>query len=280
MKLPLVSVVIPTHNRVDKLSELLHSLTPELQDMVGVPYEIITSWDGPIQPCEVPESMRTLMVGCHGVQGGPARTRNRGASYASSPLLVFIDDDCVAAPNCLRTYLEAYQSHPHDVLEGRTTTRDIRKSLADVAPLNETGGFLWSCNFAISADIFRSLGGFDPRFPYPTMEDVEFRTRVLKAGISIRFLADAVVYHGLRQRSNWAHFKHHLFSEDLFESLHPESRRPATAHWYMAGYGLAFHTLPGILRFRGAGMKLALRDHVFFLWAGMRKMLRFWSARG
>jgi glycosyltransferase involved in cell wall biosynthesis len=53
---------------------------------------------------------------------------------------------------------------------------------------------------AFAAAMFHGTGGFDERFPHAWVEDVEFHTRVVQAGLTVRFVPDAVVDHPPRRR--------------------------------------------------------------------------------
>jgi len=51
-------------------------------------------------------------------------------------------------------------------------------------------------NFSISAELFASLGGFDPAISGPGGEDYEFGARLIKANVGLRFAGDAIaLYH-------------------------------------------------------------------------------------
>ncbi|MFM6509421.1 MAG: glycosyltransferase family 2 protein, partial [Dolichospermum sp.] len=110
---------------------------------------------------------------------GPAANRNNGAKYATGEWLAFTDDDCLPDPQWLASYGEAIANNKsYLVFEGRTYVDRPRKNLAETSPINESGGYLWSCNFSIQKQLFESLGGFDERFPYAAMEDVDLRLRL------------------------------------------------------------------------------------------------------
>lgn len=61
----------------------------------------------------------------------------------------------------------------------------------DDCPTNLSGGFLWSCNFAIRRSVFLEIGGFDESFPF-AMEDVDLHYRIRKNQLPIKFVPDAV----------------------------------------------------------------------------------------
>jgi hypothetical protein len=87
-----------------------------------------------------------------------------------------------------------------DVVEGRTTCAAGIRSPMQAAPINESGGWWWSCNLGVRRAFFLDvLGGFDERFPYAHMEDVDFRERARAAGAREIFARDAVVDHPPRR---------------------------------------------------------------------------------
>ena len=196
---PRVSVVIPTCNRNDTLARCLEALTAERQDLPSAEYEVIVTDDS--SQGSAMEMIRDRFPWATWIQGprrGPAANRNNGAERARADWLVFTDDDCVPDLGWLRCYLAAIASGQASVYEGRTYTEPNTRGPFWGAPTNEMGGLLWSCNMAIRRDVFRSIGGFDAQFPYPHMEDVDFRERIKVAGHPFIFIREAGVFHPLR----------------------------------------------------------------------------------
>lgn len=193
------SVVIPAHRRPEMLAKCLAALAPGVQTLSSKYYEVIVSDDSPPE-----ESLETLIFDrfpwAHWVQGprkGPAANRNAGASLARGSWLVFTDDDCLPSPNCLAAYSTAI-CPGIDVYEGRTSCLKGIRSPLEHAPVNLTGGYLWSCNMMIAHELFRVIGGFNIGFPHPHMEDVELRERVLTRS-NILFVKEAWVDHPPRR---------------------------------------------------------------------------------
>jgi GT2 family glycosyltransferase len=108
-------------------------------------------------------------------------------------------------------------------MEGRTSAVGRRTRVDEECPINETGGLLWSCNFAMRREAFLALGGFNEDFPAPAMEDVELNVRVNKAGLIRKFVDDAVVLHPWRLRKGFKFVQAYSSSVAKFVSLHPES---------------------------------------------------------
>jgi GT2 family glycosyltransferase len=113
------------------------------------------------------------------------------------------------------------------VYEGRTTCDGGFGSPLYHAPVNETGGRLWSCNFMVSAGVFARVGGFDEGFPFPHMEDQDLRLRLAAAGERTTFVPAAVVNHPPRRQPPGARLGAYRESEVRFHVKHhgrPERR--------------------------------------------------------
>ena len=82
------------------------------------------------------------------------------------------------------------------------------------------------------------MGGFDERFPYAAMEDVEFRLRLNKAGRRMYFVPDAVVRHPYRRLTKWAHLLQHRKSMGIYLSIHPEERKEFGAAYYSRAFAI------------------------------------------
>ena len=150
---------------------------------------------------------------------GPAANRNAGAVHASADWLAFIDDDCIPVEGWLKAYVDALDD-AHQVYEGRTTCDDWNGSPLYEAPVNLTGGYLWSCNMLIARDLYRQLGGFDESYPYPAMEDVDFRERIRESGHDFPFVAGATVDHPKRRRPGGRVKGKHTECQLLFAMKH------------------------------------------------------------
>ena len=191
------SVVIPTCDRLESLGACLGRLAPERQRLPETDYEVIVTDDGRRLSAEVMVRERYPWAAwTRGPCRGPAANRNHGASLARGRWLAFTDDDDEPHQDWLVAFSEAIEGMREPaILEGRTSTVSERIGPFQEAPVNETGGYLWSCNFAIRAEEFRRLGGFDEGFPAAHLEDVDFLRRARQAACEIVFVPAAVVMH-------------------------------------------------------------------------------------
>lgn len=266
MKKLLLSVVIPTYQRLDLLSVCLERLNPVTQTIGSHSYEVIVTDDGQsVQAKAMIAEQYPWARWAPGPRRGPAANRNNGARQAIGEWLVFIDDDCIPDPGCLAAYEQAFQANSTaSVFEGCTYVDRPRRSLAETAPLNESGGCLWSCNFAIRRDLFEEIGGFDPAFPYACMEDVELRIRLEKRQVQQIFLKEASVCHPWRQTKGWKAVKQYQESIFILLRLHPEMQKSINSRYYLSGLlrPILTSTLPGMIKFRGAGLGQAVIEHL------------------
>lgn len=262
----LLSIVIPTYQRNDLLAGCLERLAPDVQ---GDRYEVIVSDDGR-------QSTAEAMIAAQfpwarwvpGPRRGPAANRNCGAAQALGEWLIFTDDDCLPESGWLAGYRAAIERTPGaTVFEGRTYADRPQRSLAEGAPINEAGGNLWSCNFAVRTAVFRELGGFDERFPFAAMEDKDLHLRLLKAGHRPQFIAEAAICHPWKQIRGWKPIAQHQFSTLIYLLLHPDERKYLNPQFFTRATlkVLLGSTLPGLFRFKGTGLDQALREHLSML---------------
>ena len=224
------SVVIPTYQRLDDLARCLDQLAPGEQTLSFGEYEVIVTDDegeGSKTQALV-EEQYPWAKWVAGPGRGPAANRNEGSSYAQGEWLVFTDDDCIPEAEWLEAYAEAASGNPSlEIMEGATVSEEPRKSLAWQAPINTEGGRLWSCNIAARADCFSALGGFDTDYPF-ALEDMDFKTRVLKREIPWAFVREAAVVHPWRYgtaRQLFTRQMRELKGWRVLANKHPEAIR-------------------------------------------------------
>jgi GT2 family glycosyltransferase len=198
---PLISVVVPTRDRPELLGRCLDRLAPGSQALDARRYEVVVTDDGE------PGRAASLLARTHpwvrvvaGPRRGPAANRNAGAAAARGEWIAFTDDDTEPSPQWLQAFVAASETDACEVYEGRTTCEGGFGSPLYHAPVNETGGKLWSCNFLVRASVFAAVGGFDEAFAFPHMEDQDLRLRLEAMGERIRFVPDAVVNHPPRRQ--------------------------------------------------------------------------------
>lgn len=272
------SIIIPTFKRHEDLSKCLdrlaHYFAPQEQERLGFGVEVIVSDDA--RESELKAMLAEQYPWATYLEGpsrGPAANRNNGAKHASGDWIVFTDDDCLPQPG----WLEAYSVNlsKSEVLEGRTKADRARQRLDEESPLNETGGYLWSCNFAIRSQLFDALGGFDETFPHAAMEDVEFRERLNDHRLKPFFVPSAVVVHPFRRVKNlrmlWLRHASYLHLRQIRKQ--PIRRKDARAYYFRSLRSFVKISLPGLFRYKGKGIHIALAHDLFYFFLATKTAL-------
>ncbi len=203
---PLVSVVLATHDRCDRLRQLLDSL--ERQALAPERFEVVivddASSDG--TPALLSERERRgtlrLRVLRHEDSRGPAGARNAGWRAATAPLIAFTDDDCIADPRWLEAALAVHEADRSAVIQGRTdpnpAEQRIQGPLAHTVQIHVLGPSYETCNIFYPRELLDRLGGFDEEsFSMPGGEDTDLAWKAIDLGRSTRWAEDARVWHAV-----------------------------------------------------------------------------------
>jgi GT2 family glycosyltransferase len=204
----LFSIIIPTYNRPDRLHTCLESIAK--LDYPHADFEVIIVDDGSKTPLDsIVDRFKTELdlKLLRQSNAGPASARNAGAAIATGEFLVFTDDDCLPTANWLTVLAAQFQLTPKALVGGQTLNA-LPKNLYSTASQvlidylyeyynngKATANFFASNNFALPADTFRSIAGFDTTFPLAAGEDREFCDRWLARGWRLVYAPQARVYH-------------------------------------------------------------------------------------
>jgi len=206
----LVSVIIPALNPgrwfAEQLEALHHQLYPHRWELliadngsIDGTIALARSWQGRLP-------LRMVSASAH---PGANAARNLAATQAGGDLLVFCDADDVAHPGWLAALAEAARTH--DLVGGRLDEETLNAANAAAKrprmPTNHLPvalnflPFAVAANFAVWADVFTRLGGFDEGFAYGN-EDVELCFRAQTSGFDLGYAPDAVMAYRHRQRAS------------------------------------------------------------------------------
>ena len=223
--LPTFSVIIPTRDRPRELAVCLESLAQ--LDYPRDRFDVIVVNDASLFPLAEIVSPFHDRININLLNqprnAGPSVARNRGAACATGEFLAFTDDDCTPAPDWLRQLGARFDATPQHLIGGRVInalTENLYSTashvILDVAyeyydPRVGRGHFFPTSNFALAAEQFRAMGGFDERWPLAAAEDREFCYRWLQRNLPMTYAPNAKVYHRHRLTLNSycrLHFKY------------------------------------------------------------------------
>lgn len=220
MVAPLLSVIIPTQNRSDKLIKVLDALFTEaatLDDAV----ELLVVDDGSrASEAEAVEQYlrerdpQARMSQCLRQEArGPAAARNYGLRAARGDVVLFIGDDIVSCGQLLGTHIEAHTDRYLDDYYAILGLADLPPELANtpfarwwrarnfrygqlLSGRREPDiGFFFTNNLSLKRRFLLEHGVFDEAFPAAAYEDVELGYRLAPHGLKIIFLPQAEAYH-------------------------------------------------------------------------------------
>lgn len=184
-----LSIIIPTCDRADALRAAYASISAQSRHA----YEIIVIDDA-------------------GTRTGPAAARNMGARRATGDVVVFMDDDCVAAPDWLARMAEIFENESAVAASGAVIYRadGYLSQPGERAVHNPRGTWFMGANCAVRRDIFLALGGFPEN--YRVYEDKALALRLWSANHIIHQAPAARVYHA---ESRWTPRMYRQFEDHL-----------------------------------------------------------------
>jgi hypothetical protein len=128
-----------------------------------------------------------------------------GWQIAEGRLVIFTDDDCIPSPGFVQAYLDEFSREICKTVAftGKVLVpvpekpSDYERNIAQL----EKASFI-TANCAISIDALELTGGFDEDFTMAWREDSAMEFCLMKKGVPIRYIAEAMVTHPVRP-SGW-----------------------------------------------------------------------------
>lgn len=200
MTAPVLSVVVCTRDRAERLARLLDAL--RAQDL-REPWELLVVDDGSRD--ETPRLLGDtddlpLEVHRLDASAGPSVARDEGWRRTGGELVCFTDDDCEPAPDWLSTLLAAHRRFPQALLQGRTEPHPREAHLlgptARTQRVRHCGPYFQTCNIAYPRTLLERVDGFDRSFGWGG-EDCDLAWRGIEAGCTVHWVPDALVHHAV-----------------------------------------------------------------------------------
>jgi mycofactocin system glycosyltransferase len=229
-----VTVVIPVRDRQAELARCLAGLA-------GLPRVIVVD-DGSADPAAIAQlaARAGARVLRRPVNGGPAAARNTGLAAAATPLVAFLDSDCVPEPGWLDALLPHFADPAVAAVaprilpaepgrswlaryEGASSALDMGARASIVRP-----GARVSYVPGAALVVRRAAAGPGFAEDMPVGEDVDFGWRLAAAGWRVRYEPAATMrhQHRVQLRSWFARRMDYGTSAARLEQRHPGSARP------------------------------------------------------
>ncbi|MBB3859412.1 glycosyltransferase involved in cell wall biosynthesis/GT2 family glycosyltransferase [Novosphingobium hassiacum] len=223
---PKFSVVIPSYERPEKLTDLMGAL----RDQAERDFEVVIvdqsaqSWQGAEGDWGFP------LFYHHSPVKGAVRARNTGAMLAQGDIIAFVDDDCLPSQGWLLNARKYFTDDGVVGVEG--LIRSDRQDDPEWRPVTNVGfegiGFM-TANLLVRSSVFQHLGGFDLQFDKPHFrEDTDFGWRMLDLG-RVPYASDVEVFHPAQpralERESLATRNRFFVKDAILWQKHPERYR-------------------------------------------------------
>lgn len=196
------SIIIPHYRDMERLDRCLTGLAPQVQGLDVVVVDNGSGLDFSAMKAAHPWARFVTEP-----EKGAAAARNRGVRETTAETLLFIDADCVPAPDWVAQSLAALPKG--DIVSGRVDTFDEGSGQRSGAQAFETVfafrqkdyieklGFAVTANLATTRRVFEAVGDFRVGLS----EDKDWCQRAVRAGFTLVYVDAMAVSHPTR--SDW-----------------------------------------------------------------------------
>jgi glycosyltransferase involved in cell wall biosynthesis len=201
---PVLSAIVPVLDGGDNFARCLAALTASPPTPA---WELIVVDDGSADGSPDWARAAGARVLCTPrARSGPGAARNLGATVARGEVLLFLDADVLVTPRTIGQVVAAFRREPalaalfgsYDARPGARNFLSQYKNLFHHYVHQNSSAeatTFWAGCGAIRREVFLGLGGFDPAFGRPSIEDIELGYRLTRSGYSVRLCHDIQVTH-------------------------------------------------------------------------------------
>jgi glucosyl-dolichyl phosphate glucuronosyltransferase len=245
---PRLCVALATRNRCDLAVDALESVLPQLQD--GDELVVVDSASEDDTRARITELLtkrhRPARIIVDEV-GGVSRARNLILANAEAPIVCFLDDDELVAPDWIESLRTAWHRAEADVaviggpIRPHWETRRpswIRDDLLYVLSVLDLGaarrkldqapriGYVWGGNMSVRRQAALEVGGFDelrglrPAAPLARGEEEDLQRRMAARGWAVWYEPSAIVTHRLPARRTTPRYFRRAFREAARAAKH------------------------------------------------------------
>jgi glycosyltransferase involved in cell wall biosynthesis len=212
-----LSVVIPTRGRASILESTLRTLSAQRIPEGG--FEVIVVLDGADEASlalleRQSSAFPVPLIGHLQEHAGPAAARNAGVARARGDIVLFLGDDTAPAnADLVLRHADLHAGTPSsyavlgqvvpDWAEGGPTPlagwlersgRQFDFGRLSPGPVPPSRYF-YTAHVSLDRVFLGSTGGFEERFPFAAVEDIEFGVRLEDAGLHLDYHPELVVVH-------------------------------------------------------------------------------------
>ncbi len=197
-----VSVVVPVRDGGEAFRTCMARLSA-CRPPAGEVIIVIDGTSGGAAECAAAAGARVMALPS---TAGPAAARNAGAAAARGSVLLFVDADVAVPADLLGRVAGMLDDDPRlaAVIGSYDDDPAERGFLSQYRNLlhhyvhqtsREDATTFWCGCGAVRRDVFLAVGGLDAGFGAPSVEDIEFGYRLIRAGHRVRLCKDLQVTH-------------------------------------------------------------------------------------
>lgn len=213
ISVPILSVVICSRNRLEKLKRCIDALssvtTIHNWEVVIVDNGSSDGTDEYLSSIEGRETDQLRIINVFEPKIGLAAARNRGWRSATADLVSFTDDDCYVSAEYVDSIVSVFEENTeagflggrillHDNTDYKITTEESLSRHSFTPRVFVPAGAVQGANMAFRRTVLERIGGFDESMgagtPFPC-EDIDAVAAALWAGIPGVYDPRPVVYH-------------------------------------------------------------------------------------
>lgn len=185
--MPIASIIVPTKNEADYLPKLLGSIVSQRIDNLEI---IVVDANSTDRTLDIAKKFKCVVVSDG---GNPAFSRNLGAKYARSNLLIFIDADAIIPKGYIAKSIKEFKRRKFDVagslqqpIPSKNKMEDLEYGFYyDIANgwmkfMEDTKKPYMQIYMMFTKEIFNKIGGFDENIEFG--EDSKAAVDAVKKG--------------------------------------------------------------------------------------------------
>jgi glycosyltransferase involved in cell wall biosynthesis len=199
-----VSVVIPMYNSEDTIVQALRGLERQTHDR----FEVVVVDDGSTD-ASVPAVEELSIASAIPIRlirqnnAGPAEARNNGVKHSFGETIVFLDSDCIPAPNWVEEMVAPVNGKVagcycgNQVINGESATAryvQYEMSWRHQKMIGKSIDAFSTYSASMSKNAFEETGGFSTEYREASGEDFDLSFSLRRAGYDLRFNENTFVY--------------------------------------------------------------------------------------
>lgn len=288
-----ISIIIPMYNAEKTIIQTLEGL----ENQTKKDFEVIVVDDGstdssPILVTKFERESHLPVKLIHQTNSGPAKARNLGVANSKGESIIFLDSDCIPAPNLVEEMIRplrgdivgcncGYRVKNKNHLVARYVDYEIARRHHRLVGRNIDAVASNSASFLKS--VFIEAGGFDTQYTAADAEDFDLAFKIKKGGHSLAFTDCTFVYHYhpsslgkyLRQQYSRGYWRVRLYLRNKEQIIKGDSYTGHEPQIQFILSNLVFLSLPLMIIspyiiLVGFGM-LVLSNIPLGLWAGKKE---------